>query len=70
MDHHITVKSQEYRLYELPWMEGWSLIVNAVASCSNGPSGNIYFVLGDDRAALREGMFGKGRKRGNQEAEA
>ena len=62
-DHHVTLKPQDHRLYELPWMEGWSLIVATVASCSNGPSDSTYFVLGDDRSALRGIAFGKGRKR-------
>ena len=62
-DHHVTLKPQDHRLYELPWMEGWSLIVATVAYCSNGPSDSTYFVLGDDRSALRGIAFGKGRKR-------
>ena len=62
-DHHVTLKRQDHRLYELPWMDGWSLIVATVASCSNGPSDSTYFVLGDDRSALRGIAFGKGRKR-------
>ena len=62
-DHHVTLKPQDHRLYELPWMEGWSLIVATVASCSNGPSDSTSFVLGDDRSALRGIAFGKSRKR-------
>ena len=62
-DHHVSLKPQDYKLYELPWMEGWSLMVTTVASCSNGPSDNAYFVLGDDQSALRKVAFGKGRKR-------
>ena len=62
-DHCVTLKSQEHRLYELPVAEGWALIVSALTSCSNGPSDSTYFVLGDDRSAIREVAFGKGRKK-------
>ena len=61
--HHVTLKPQDHRLYELPWMEGRSLIVAGVASCSNGPSDSACFVLGDDSSALRGIAFGKGTKR-------
>ena len=62
-DHHVILKSQEHRLYELPAAEGWALIVSALTSCSNGPSDSAYFVLGDDRSAIREVAFGKGGKK-------
>ena len=62
-DHHVDLKPQDHRLYELPWMEGWSLIVTTVVSCSNGPGDSTYFALGDDRSALREVAFGKSKKR-------
>ena len=62
-DHHVTLKPQDHRLYELPWMEGWLLIVATVASCSNGPGDSTSFVLGENQSALREAAFGKGRKR-------
>ena len=62
-DHHVTLKPQEHRLYELPAAEGWALIVSALTSCSNGPSDSTYFVLGDDRSAIREVAFGKGGKK-------
>ena len=61
--HHITLNSQDHKMYELPSMDGSSLIITSVASCSNGPSDNGYFVLGDDPSALWEVMFGKSRKR-------
>ena len=63
VDRHIALKPQEHRLYELPWMEGWSLVVTAVVSCGNGPSNNTHFVLGDDRSAIREFAFNKDKKR-------
>ena len=62
-DHHVTLKSQEHRLYELPEIEGWALIVTALTSCNNGPSDGTYFVLGDDRSAHREVAIGKGGKK-------
>ena len=62
-DHHVTLKPQEHRLYELPAAEGWALIVSALTSCSNGPSDSTHFVLGDDRSAIREVVFGKGGKK-------
>ena len=61
-DHHVTLSPQDHRLYELPCIEGWALIVTAVASCSNGPSDGTRFAVGDDRFALRQVAFGKGRK--------
>ena len=62
-DHHVMLSPQEHRLYELPAIEGWALIVTALASCRNGPSDSTYFVVGDDRSALRHVAFGNGRKR-------
>ena len=62
-DHHVTLSPQDYRLYELPSMEGWGLIITALASCRNGSSDSMHFAVGDDRPAIRQVVFGKGRKR-------
>ena len=66
-DHHVSLGPQEYRLYELPGIEGWGLIITAVASCSNGPSYGMHFAVGDDRSALREVALGKSRKKAIKE---
>ena len=61
-DHHVSLNPQEYKVYELPWMEGWGLVITVVVSCSNGSSDSMHFAVGDDRYALRHVAFGKGRK--------
>ena len=68
-DRHITLNPQEHRLYELPWMEGWALIVTVVASCSNGPGDDMHFVVGRDRSALSQTFSRQRRKKGHQKAE-
>lgn len=60
-DGQVSLSPQEHRLYELPSIEGWSLIVRAVVSCKNGPGDSTRFALGDDPAAVQEVMFGTGR---------
>ena len=62
-DHLVTLGPQEHRLYELPEAEGWALTVTVLASCSNGPSDNAHFVVGDDRSALRQVVLGNQRKK-------
>ena len=62
-DSHVSLNPQDYRLYELPWMEGWALIITTDASCSNGPGDSMHFAVGEDRSALRQVAFGKGRRK-------
>ena len=67
-DHLIALTPQAYRSYELPWMEGWSLLIAAVTSCSNGSGNNMYFAVGNDRTAQQQVLFNK--KRGNRALKA
>ena len=60
---HITLNSQDHRMYELPWLEGCSLIVTAVATCNNGPSDAMRSALGDDPLAIREVALRKRRQK-------
>ena len=62
-DSQVSLNPQQHRLYELPEIQGWALIIAARASCRNGPSDSICFALGDDRSAVRDVAFGKGQKR-------
>ena len=45
-DHHVTLSPQEHRLYELPAIGGWALIVTVLTSCSNVPDDSTHFALG------------------------
>ena len=63
VDHHVTLNPEEHRVYELPAIEGWALIVTVLASCSNGPDDSAYFVVGEDRSALHHVAYGNGKKR-------
>lgn len=63
VDRHVSLQPQEHRLYELPSMEGASLIVAAVVSCGNGPSDDACFLLGNDPEAFRRVATRKSRRR-------
>ncbi len=62
-DRHVILRSQEQKIYELPWMEGWSLIITMVASCSNGSSDSMHFMVGNEPLAYRAVSNDKRRKK-------
>lgn len=62
-EHIIMLNPQEHRLFELPTVEEWTIIVTAIAFCSNGPSNNTRFMVGEDPFAFRQVYDGKERRR-------
>ena len=69
-DHHVMLRPQEYRMYALPWEEGWGLIITTIVSCSNGSGDSLYFMMGDDHGAMRQVVSKKETKRAIKKLES
>ena len=58
-DSLVVLKPQEFRRYELPYPEGWALVITVIAECSNGSDDEMYFAAGDHPPAVRSVAFGR-----------
>ena len=58
-DSLVVLKPQEFRRYELPYPEGWALVITVIAECSNGSDDEMYFAAGDHPPAVRSLAFGR-----------
>ena len=67
-DSLVVLKPQEFRRYELPYPEGWALVITVIAECSNGSDDEMYFAAGDHPPAVRSVPFRQSfnKKEGDQ----